>query len=135
MKVLALTMMIAGLTASAARAASAPGPAAVAAGRWVTAVDAGDYGRSWSEAGALFKGRVTQDEWTHQVAKARGPLGQVVSRAFKGETKTTTLPGAPDGDYDVVAFNTELARKRAAVETVILAREGDAWRVDGYFIR
>ena len=127
--------MIAALAASAAFAADPPSAAAVAAGQWVTIVDDGNYVRSWSEAGALFKNRLTQDEWAHQVAKARGPLGQVVNRAFRSENRTTTLPGEPDGDYDVVNFATELTHKKAAVETVVLAREGDGWRVDGYFIR
>ncbi len=127
--------MIAALAASASLAADPPSAAAVAAGQWVTIVDDSNYVRSWSEAGALFKNRLTQDEWAHQVAKARGPLGQVVNRSFRGESRTTTLPGEPDGDYDVVNFATELTHKKAAMETVILAREGDGWKVDGYFIR
>jgi hypothetical protein len=135
MKTTILVAAVAGLAATVATAQSAPGPAAVAAGQWVTTVDDGNYARGWDEAGALFKNRLTQDEWAHQIAKARGPLGQVVTRAFRSENKTTTLPGEPDGDYDVVNFATELTHKKAAVETVILAREGDGWKVDGYFIR
>ncbi len=128
-------ILVALLAATGVQAAGPPSAAAVAAGKWVTSIDDGHYSQSWSDAGALFKNRLTQDEWSHQVAKSRGPLGQVVSRAFRGETTTKTLPGAPDGDYDIVTFNTELTSKKAAVETVILAREGDGWKVDGYFIR
>jgi opacity protein-like surface antigen len=135
MKTSALLVVIAALAATGASAAGPPSAAAVAAGRWVSTVDDGHYGQSWSDAGALFKNRITQDEWAHQVAKARGPLGQVVSRAFKGENTAKTLPGEPDGDYDIVTFDTELTHKKAAVETVILAREDDGWKVDGYFIR
>ncbi len=135
MKTRALLIAIALLAGTGAHAAGPPSAAAVAAGKWVSSVDDGHYGQSWSDAGAQFKNRVTQDEWALQVAKARGPLGQVVSRAFKSESTTKTLPGAPDGDYDIVTFNTELTSKKAAIETVILAREGDGWRVDGYFIR
>jgi hypothetical protein len=135
MKTMTLMMTIAALAATGARAAGPPGPAAVAAGQWVTTVDDGNYAHSWDEAGALFKNRFTQAEWTHEAAKARGPLGQVVARSFKGETMTKTLPGEPDGDYDVVTFDTELTHKKAAVETVVLAREDDGWKVDGYFIR
>ncbi len=135
MKTFVPMTLFAALAATAVRAADPPSAAAIAAGQWVSTVDDGNYARSWSEAGALFKNRLTSDEWTHQIAKARGPLGQVVNRAFRGENRTTTLPGEPDGDYDIVSFATELTHKKAAVETVILAREGDGWKVDGYFIR
>jgi hypothetical protein len=45
------------------------------------------------------------------------------------------MPGAPDGDYEVVKFQTSFARKVGATETVVLAREASGWKVDGYFIR
>ncbi len=135
MKTFVPMTLIAALGATAALAADPPGAAAIAAGQWVSIVDDGNYVRSWSEAGALFKNRLTSDEWAHQIAKARGPLGQVVNRAFRSENRTTTLPGEPDGDYDVVNFATELTHKKAAMETLILAREGDGWKVYGYFIR
>ena len=135
MKFMVLLSAVTALAAAGALAQAAPGPAAVAAGQWVTTLDDGHYDRSWAEAGALFKNRITEDEWARQVAKARGPLGQVVSRAFRSEKQTKTLPGEPDGDYDIVTFATELTHKKAASETVILAREDDGWKVDGYFIR
>ena len=67
----------------------------------------------------------------------RGPLGDLVARKAAGQTYSKTLPGVPDGDYDIVRFNTAFANrfKKAAVETVVLAREAGGWKVDGYFIR
>jgi hypothetical protein len=50
-------------------------------------------------------------------------------------TKAKSLPGAPDGDYEVVQFQTRFANKAAATETVVLSREATGWKVDGYFIR
>jgi hypothetical protein len=41
----------------------------------------------------------------------------------------------PDGEYEVVQFETSFANKAAAVETVVLSREKSGWKVDGYFIR
>jgi hypothetical protein len=52
-----------------------------------------------------------------------------------GDRQTKSLPGAPDGDYDIVRFNTEFANKHGAVETVVLTREAGGWKVDGYFIK
>jgi hypothetical protein len=52
-----------------------------------------------------------------------------------GVTKTTTLPGAPDGEYGVLTYSAAFTNKASAVETVILARDGEQWKIVGYFIR
>jgi hypothetical protein len=45
------------------------------------------------------------------------------------------MPGAPDGDYVVMQFDTRLANKHAAVETVTFLQEKqDAWKAAGYYI-
>jgi hypothetical protein len=63
-------------------------------------------------------------------------VGQMKSRTFKSVTSTTTLPGAPDGEYVVFQFNTSFEQKAAAVETVTAIREKDGtWHVGGYFIK
>jgi uncharacterized protein DUF4019 len=54
----------------------------------------------------------------------------------KSTTSSKTMPGAPDGDYVLLQFNTTFERKAAAVETVTMVREADGvWRVVGYFVR
>ncbi len=51
-------------------------------------------------------------------------------------TFTRTVPGAPDGEYVVIQFDTQFENKAAAVETVTPMREKDgSWRVSGYFIK
>ena len=63
---------------------------------------------------------------------ARRDKGGCAGRA--GES--TTLPGAPDGEYVVLQFDTSFEQKAAAVETVTTIREKDGtWHVGGYFIR
>lgn len=116
-------------------AVAAPNLASEGATRWVSIVDMGDYGQSWSDAGAMFKAHVAQADWAGKIKPTRQPLGAVVSRKLKSEQQTTTLPGAPDGRYTVVQFDTQFANKRNAVETVVLADEPTGWKVDGYFIR
>jgi len=49
--------------------------------------------------------------------------------------KTNTLPGAPAGEYEVIQFQTVFAKRRDAVETVVVAHEGSGWKVNGYFIK
>ena len=53
-----------------------------AAGAWLKLVDQGSYGQSWKDASSLFKGHVEETEWETAAAKARGPLGSVISRPY-----------------------------------------------------
>ena len=107
----------------------------MAANTWVGLVDAKRWNDSWATAGTLFKSQMPQARWTTTIAPVREPLGSVSSRALKGVTKSKTLPGAPDGEYEVVQFQTSFANKAAAIETVVLSREASCWKVDGYFIK
>ncbi len=102
---------------------------------WLTLVDRQQYGDSWGEAGALFRGGITERAWQARIAQVRGPLGAVIKRSLQGQKYTTTLPGLPDGDYDIVRFNTVFEHKAVAVETVVLAKEERGWKVNGYFIK
>ncbi len=103
---------------------------------WLRLVDAGQYAESWREAAPLFKGAVTEHQWAAQVGAVRKPLGAVVSRTLKSATPATSLPGAPDGHYVVIQYDTVFAHKQHAVETVtpMLDKAGQ-WRVSGYFVR
>jgi hypothetical protein len=107
-----------------------------AADRWLKLVDAGDYKQSWDTASSLLKNAVTEDQWAQQVGTARKPLGALVSRKLKSTQYATSLPGAPDGKYVVIQYESVFQNKSAAVETVtpMLDQDGQ-WRVSGYFIR
>ncbi len=103
---------------------------------WLALIDNGEIHRSWSEASSLFQQAVTAADWERALQGARGPLGEFQARSFLGATHTTTLPGAPDGEYVVMQFEASFARKAEAVETVTTMLEADgSWRVSGYFIR
>jgi ribosomal protein S17E len=46
------------------------------------------------------------------------------------------MPGAPDGEYVILQFETTYEKKRQAIETVAPMKEKDGkWRVAGYFIK
>jgi hypothetical protein len=66
----------------------------------------------------------------------RKPLGKTLSRKITSAKYTTTLPGAPDGEYVVIQYQTSFKNKLSAVETVtpMLDKNGD-WRVSGYYIK
>jgi hypothetical protein len=110
--------------------------AQAAAESWLKGVDSGLYGASWDEASKLFKGAVTKEQWKQAAGAARGPLGKVVSRKRKSSRYTQSLPGAPDGQYVVIEYDTVFEKKASAVETITPMRDPDGvWRVSGYFIR
>ncbi len=111
--------------------------AAIEAARgWLAIVDRGAYRDSWQQASQYFKQAVKPANWQKQLAAVRDPLGAVLQREVKGATYTTSVPGAPDGEYVVVQFQTTFEKKRSAVETVTPMKEKDgSWRVSGYFIR
>jgi hypothetical protein len=113
-----------------------PNGADVTAARaWLGLTDSKSWEQSWSTAGTLFKSQISAAGWASASQPVREPLGAVLSRSLKSVTRTSSLPGAPDGEYEILQFQTSFAQKSDAIETVILAHEPSGWRVDGYFIR
>ncbi len=107
-----------------------------AATQWVALVDQGKYAQSWDNAAGYFKGAVKKDQWEASLSAGRKPLGRIISRKLKAKQYTTTLPGAPDGQYVVIQYETSFERKSSAIETITPMREKDGkWRVAGYYIR
>jgi len=54
----------------------------------------------------------------------------------KSSDYKTALPGAPDGKYVVIQYDTAFANKAAAIETITPMLDADnQWRVSGYYIR
>ena len=104
----------------------------VAAKAWLGLVDSGKWDQSWSSAGAIFKGQMPMPAWTAANQKFRVPLGAVASRALQRVTKMSSLPNAPDGEYELLMFQTNFATKSGAIEIVLLAHEASGWKVENY---
>lgn len=138
MKLPLKSLLLAGalsLLAATAHADENTDAAVTAAKQWLALVDAKDYKKSWDEAAPFFKERVTAGEWVKMLGLARGPFGDVKSRELQSATYTTTLPGAPDGEYVVIQFQTQFANKADSVETITPMKAEGAWKVSGYFIK
>ncbi len=103
---------------------------------WLALVDSGRYADSWQEASQFFKAAVTKEQWQNAMRGSRDPLGKMLSRKLKSATYTKTLPGAPDGEYVVIQYESSFEHKQSAVETItpMLDKDGK-WRVSGYFIK
>jgi len=111
-------------------------PAVSAAQAWLALIDAANYSESWKQASAIFTGAVTEAGWENSMNTFRKPLGDLVSRKLKTAQRMTEVPGAADGQYVVMQFETSFANKKSAVETVTFVLEKDGqWKSAGYFIK
>jgi hypothetical protein len=103
---------------------------------WLMLVDGADYAASWENAAELFKVAVTKEKWQQQLNAVRKPLGGLVSRKLKSKQYMASLPGAPDGEYVVIQYDTSFENKKTAVETITPMRDKDGkFRVSGYYIK
>ena len=136
-RALALVGIVAAMFAGSARAVDKPEDLArTAAEAWLKLIDAGDAGASWDQAAKLFKGAVTKEQWVQALAGVRPPLGKVISRKLASRQYSEKLPGAPDGKYVTIQYDTVFENKASAVETITPMLDPDGvWRVSGYFIR
>jgi len=130
------SFVVAGFAASVGAADKPEDLAQAAAESWLKLSDAGDGAATWEQAAKLFKGVVTKEQWTQALAGVRPPLGKVVSRKLTSRQYSEKLPGAPDGKYVVIQYETVFEKKSSAVETITPMLDPDGvWRVSGYLIR
>lgn len=109
--------------------------ATAAAERWLELLDNGKTAETWTAGAAALRAAVPQEQWVAALRSVRQPLGAVKWRKLEAATHTRSLPGAPDGDYVVLQYQTGFAA-RTATETVTPMREADgSWKVAGYFIK
>jgi len=108
--------------------------AETAALSWLALADAGDFGSTWDQAASLFQGSIPKATWVGALGNARQPLGRMIARKVKTAVFKRSLPGAPDGEYVVIKYDTQFEH-HTAIETVtpMLDKDG-SWKVSGYFI-
>jgi hypothetical protein len=120
-----------------AQAKDTPEKAATAAAEsWLSKIDTGSYAVSWREASAYFQGAVTEQAWTGSLDGLRKPLGLLVSRKLKSAQHTKAVPGALDGEYVIMQFETSFEHKKTAIETVTFLQDKNSkWKAAGYYIK
>ena len=118
------------------KAKEAEKKAILSAEAWLTLIDQEKYGEGWESAASYLKGAVSKDDFVKALTPARKPLGKMISRKLKSTEYRTSLPGAPDGEYVVIQFETSFENKKAGIETVTPMLDKDGmWKVSGYFIK
>jgi predicted transcriptional regulator len=124
-----------GILPAAPSESDAVSAAQAAAKGWLAEIDAGRYGDSWEHASTLMRKAVSKSDWEKAASSVRGPVGALKSRTIQSATFTKSLPGAPDGEYVVIVYDTKF-EKANAVETVTPMREKDgSWKVSGYYVK
>ncbi len=116
-------------------AAPAEEDAEAGAKAWVALIDSQKYAQSWTESSSLFQAGVKQSDWVPMVKKVRDGMGSLVTRKPLKTTMAKSLPGAPDGEYAVVQFDTAFKNKAKAVETITMMKDDGKWKCAGYFIK
>jgi hypothetical protein len=106
-----------------------------AARKWVNLIDEGKYEESWEKAAPVFKESISQQDWVKSLEMVRTPLGSVLSRNLRNTAETTSLPGAPEGEYLVMEFDTSFQNKASTIETITVRKVNGNWKVGGYYIR
>jgi hypothetical protein len=98
-------------------------------------LDHGRYADSYAYTGMLIRAQLDRDSLARQLEKARAGVGALLSRELIDANDTTSLPGAPEGQYVVLHYGASFANRQEAVETVTLAFAKGYWRVSGYYIK
>jgi DNA-binding CsgD family transcriptional regulator len=101
---------------------------------WLALMDGRHWKESWDAAGAYTKSIVPLDQWMSMMPSVASTMGPATSRVLQKVVKATSLPGLPDGQYEMLQYDTHFAKKGDAVELLVLAREGSNWKVDTYRI-
>ena len=110
--------------------------AQMAATNWLVQIDKGEYLESWDNAAQYFQNQILQDRWSAALKASRGPLGNSTSRNINSSEFKSELPGAPDGNYYVLTYNSSFENKASAIETITLTKGIDGkWRAVGYYIK
>jgi len=131
----ALLLLLLPFAAGAMAGDAAQDPAEAAARVWLAAADRGDGSETWKLAAPLFQDSIPAAQWQQKLTAARSPLGPLKARKLSSTTRTSRLPGAPDGAYVVLRFDSQFEHKAGAVETVTAMQQPDgSWRVAGYYI-
>ena len=98
-------------------------------------LDQGRYADSYAYTGMLIRNQADRSSFAQQIEKARAGVGAMQQRALTDATYSTTVPGAPQGQYVVLHYHTSFANRPDATETLTLDFAKDYWRLAGYYIR
>jgi hypothetical protein len=103
-----------------------------AAVQWLELIDANRFEEAASQGSQEIR---SFENWKHQFATQRGPLGPANKRYLIELKHTAIVPGVPEvRSYTVIRFKTSFEHKAAAIEEIVLTKMGCCWEIFGYTI-
>jgi hypothetical protein len=104
-----------------------------AAESWILLWDAGKYDESYELLDQDTRAAVSKRQWFMLWSGVRKPLGAVKSRKLNRAEYIKSLPGAPDREGAVIAYESSFENKKGVLETFGMMRQKDGtWRVGHY---
>jgi hypothetical protein len=109
--------------------------ALVAAEKWLHLIDEGDAAKSWGTTASTFRSVVSLEKWQTSLEEVLATVGRPLARTLKSKQYTQEIPGAPDGEYVCIEYETTFEHKQHGAETITPVKDQDGeWRVTGYYI-
>ncbi len=106
------------------------------ANQWLEVLAENKLEQSWNETADIFKRAIPKDQWVSIISNIDSNFGKIISRKLLSSKYYTSLPGAPDGEYVVIQFNTKFQKKENAIETITPMKDlSGQWKVSGYYIK
>ena len=103
---------------------------------WLALADAGDASGTYVNATQRFRATMPMENWAGVLKTARDNYGAVTSRTSIAVTRPEPSKDIPPGEFALVAFRTEFAKRSTGTETLTMEREPDGkWRVVGYMMK
>ncbi|HJR69753.1 MAG TPA: DUF4019 domain-containing protein [Gammaproteobacteria bacterium] len=108
--------------------------ARAAAEQWLERSDGGDHAGTWDVAAPVFKVRIRKEQWETRQATSNRQLGIPDRRELIAVKHTTSVPGLDRGDYVVIQYRRSVWSVKTVVETLVMERTGEGWRIAEYHI-
>ncbi len=102
---------------------------------WLALLDDGQFDRSWDTAASAVQKTVPKDQWIKVLSDHRPKLGKLVSRSLKATRSSTSLPGAPAGQYVVVEYDAAFEQRKGIETVTAMIDQSGQWKVSGYFFK
>jgi hypothetical protein len=104
------------------------------AAHWLDALDAGRYDEGWSSLATVMTQGRTVDDFKADISGPREALGKPISRELRHAEFSTTVRGAPTGNYVTVSYLSQFSNAPPVFETILLTLEDRRWRIGGYSV-
>ena len=98
-------------------------------------IDGGKYAESWQSSASLMRDKVARQDWIEKLDKARTLSGGLVQRIQKSASYATEVKDSPEGEYIMLIYESDFQKAEDVSEYVTVMREGDDWKVAGYFMQ